>query len=151
MTTVRRPGKVIAPRGQRQVEKITSGEKGKTVTAICAMNAAACYIHPTLILSRVNMNDRLLRGAPPHTLGLTSKSGWVDSNLFKQWFDHFIRFAKPTAKQPHLLLLDGHVSHKSLPLIESARQNDVILVSFPPHTSHALQPLDCVFYCPLMN
>ena len=149
LTAVHRPGKVIARRGQRQVGKITSGEKGKTVTAICAMNAAGCYIPPTLIFPRVNMNDRLLRGAPPHTLGLTSKSGWVDSNLFKKWFDHFTRFAKPTAEQPHLLLLDGHVSHKSLPLIESARQNGVILVCFPPHTTHALQPLDCVFFGPL--
>ena len=149
LTAVHRPGKVIARRGQRQVGKITSGEKGKTVTAICAMNATGSYIPPTLIFPRINMNDRLLCGAPPQTLGLASKSGWVDSVLFKKWFDHFMRFAKATADDPHLLLLDGHVSHKSLPLIESARQNGVILVCFPPHTTHALQPLDCVFFGPL--
>jgi len=146
LTTVHRPGKVIARRGQRQVGKITSGEKGKTITAICAMNATGSYIPPTLIFPRVNMNDRLLYGAPPQTLGLVSKSGWVDSVVFKKWFDHFMRFAKPTPDNHHLLLLDGHVSHKSLPLIESARQNGVILICFPPHTTHALQPLDCVFY-----
>jgi len=28
-------------------------------------------------------------------------------------------------------------------------QNGVILVCFPPHTTHDLQPLDCVFYGPL--
>jgi len=119
------------------------------VTAICAMNATGSYIPPTLIFPRVNMTDRLLYGAPPQTLGLASKNGWVDSIVFQKWFDHFLRFAKPTTDSPHLLLLDGHVSHKSLPLIESARQNGVILVCFPPHTTHALQPLDCVFYGPL--
>lgn len=118
LTSVHRPGKVIARRGQRQVGKITSGEKGKTVTAICAVNATGSYIPPTLIFPRVNMTDRLLYGAPPQTLGLASKSGWVDSIVFQKWFDHFLRFAKPTTDSSHLLLLDGHVSHKSLPLIE---------------------------------
>jgi len=47
------------------------------------------------------------------------------------------------------MLLDGHVSDKSLALIDATRQKCVIMISFPPHTTHALQPLDVVFYGPL--
>jgi len=36
-----------------------------------------------------------------------------------------------------------------LELIDSARQHGVILLSFPPHTTHILQPLDAVFFGPL--
>jgi hypothetical protein len=45
--------------------------------------------------------------------------------------------------------MDGHQSHKSLKVIEFARQNFVTLVTIPPHTSHRLQPLDLTFFGPL--
>jgi hypothetical protein len=147
--TVHRPSKVIAKKGQRQIGKITSGERSRTITAVCAFNATGTYVPPMLVYPRVNMNDRLLYGAPPQTIGAASKSGWIDTVLFQKWFDHFVRIAKPTVADPHLLFLDGHISHKSLPLIDSARKNGVTLICFPPHTTHALQPLDCVFYGPL--
>ena len=65
LTSVHRPVKVTARTGQRHVGKITSGEKGKMVTAICAMNATGSYIPPTLILrsqgsNNSNMKTRLL-------------------------------------------------------------------------------------------
>lgn len=56
---------------------------------------------------------------------------------------------KPT-DDPVLLLLDGHSTHtKNLPLIEKARQSRVIILSFPPHCTHRLQPLDVSFMGPL--
>lgn len=149
LVNVHRPSKIIGKKGQRQVGKITSGEKGKTITAVCAFNATGAYMAPMLIFPRVNMNDRLLRGAPAGTIGAASKSGWIDSALFQKWFQHFVRNVKPSVDNPHLLLLDGHVSHKSLSLIQMARSQGVTLICFPPHTTHALQPLDCVFFGPL--
>ena len=41
-----------------------------------------------------------------------------------------------------LVLYDGHKIHVSLPLIEWAKQNYIILFILPPHCSHLLQPLD---------
>jgi hypothetical protein len=43
----------------------------------------------------------------------------------------------------HLLLLDGHESNWNLEMVEFARQYNVIILQFPLHTSHILQPLDC--------
>ena len=102
-----------------------------------------------LIFPRVKMNQRLIREAPLGTIGAASKSGWIDSSLFLQWFEHFVKRVKPSTDDLHLILLDGHISHKSLPLIEAARSHGVTLLCFPPHTTHALQPLDCVFFGPL--
>ena len=113
LTTVHRPGKIIARKGQRQVGKITSGEKGRTITAVCAFNPVGVYVPPMLVFPRARMAERLLSGAPPGTIGATSKSGWIDSSLFMQWFEHFVKFANPSVDQPHLILLDGHVSHAS--------------------------------------
>lgn len=41
-----------------------------------------------------------------------------------------------------LLLLDHHHSHLSVAAINFCRSHGVVLLSFPPHYSHHLQPLD---------
>ena len=43
----------------------------------------------------------------------------------------------------------GHDSHSFVGLIESALQNDIILVELPAHTSHWLQPCDPTVFGPL--
>ena len=49
----------------------------------------------------------------------------------------------------HLLLLDGHSSHtKNLDAINLARENGTIMMCFPAHTTHRLQPLDVAFLKP---
>jgi len=149
LVTVHRPSKILASKGQKQVGKITSAERGKLITAVCAFNAAGTYVAPMLIFPRVYFNDRLLHGAPPQTVGVTSKSGWIDQGLFAKWLEHFIHMVKPSVEDPHVLLLDGHVSHKSLEVVDLCRQNGITLLCFPPHTTHVLQPLDRVFYGPL--
>ena len=51
-----------------------------------------------------------------------------------------------------VLLVDGHKSHTmSLETLEYAKASDIELVSFPSHTTHALQPMDRVFYKPLKD
>ena len=52
ITNVQKPTKIIASKGAREVGKMTSGEKGKTVTAVCAMNASGTYLPPMLIFPR---------------------------------------------------------------------------------------------------
>lgn len=45
--------------------------------------------------------------------------------------------------------MDNHESQKYLQALEFASKNHVIFVSFPPHTTHRLQPLDMCVYGPL--
>lgn len=61
---------------------------------------------------------------------------------------HFVNHAKPSSQHPVLLLLDNHHSHISLDVINYAKDNHITLLSFPPHCSHQLQPLDKAVYGP---
>ena len=71
----------------------------------------------------------------------------MDSKLFLKWFQRiFVPHARPTAENSVLLLLDGHASHCSPALIESARESNVILLALAPHTTHICQPLDVAVY-----
>jgi hypothetical protein len=73
-------------------------------------------------------------------------SSWSNSEKFTEFLDHFIHHVKLTEDKKVLFLMDSHKSHMSISAITKARENGIMLLTFPPHTSHKLQPLDrCVF------
>lgn len=47
--------------------------------------------------------------------------------------------------------LDGHSSHYNLNIVEMARENDVIIFTLVPHTTHEMQSLDTAVFGPLIN
>lgn len=151
LTTVPKShSKVIAMKGRRQVGTLSSGERGQLVTSVLSFSAAGNYVPPFLIFPRVRMKAELLDGTPAETAAACHPSGWMQSNIFVEWLQHFIQHVKPTVEDPVLLLLDGHSTHtKNIPLIDLARKNGIILLCFPPHCTHRLQPLDVSFMAPL--
>lgn len=146
ITTVQKPLRIIATKGQRQISKMTSGERGTTVTIICAMSAAGNYIPPMLIFPRKRMAAGLMHGAPAGSIAAVSSSGWTDGELFIQWLKHFAHTTNCSKTAPQLLILDGHHSHKTLAAVEFCRANGITLVTLPPHCTHKLQPLDRTFF-----
>lgn len=38
-----------------------------------------------------------MKGAPPGSIGKVLPSGWIQSNLFTEWFKHFIEKTNPFA------------------------------------------------------
>lgn len=144
LTTVpKRQSRIIALKGRKQVGLASSAERGQLTTAVLCVSASGNYVPPLLIFPRIRMKAELLDGAPPGTVAVCHPSGWIQSEIFVEWLNHFISAVKPKKQNPVLLLLDGHSTHtKNLPLIEKARDNGVIILSFPPHCTHRLQPLD---------
>ena len=74
----------------------------------------------------------------------TEQNGESGLNFMK----HFVSYVKPTPDDKILLLLDNHQSHINLEVIDYAKKNGVVMLSFPPHCSHKLQPLDRTVYGP---
>jgi hypothetical protein len=149
ITTVQNPGKVVAKRGCKQVGRVVSAEKGVTTTVVCAMNAAGNFVPPMMIFKRKLMCDRLMKGTPAGAIGVASENGWIDRDIFVKYLGHFAKQVNPSATNKILIVLDGHVSHKSLEAIDFARQHNITLITLPPHTSHKMQPLDVTFFGPL--
>ena len=71
-----------------------------------------------------------------------------DVRKFSKFLKHFVFHVWSTHEKKVLLILDNHQSHISLDAIDYARENGVVLLSFPPHCSHKLQPLDRTVYGP---
>lgn len=96
------------------------------------------------------MKPELLDHAPPGTVAECNARGWMTNEIFYKWFQKFVQFSGATPSNKVLLLLDGHVSHtQNLDVIDFARQNGVVIICFPPHCTHKLQPADVTFMKPL--
>lgn len=147
LSTVQKPQKILARKGKHQVGAITSGERGTNTTVIWALQGS---LSRQCSFSRVRFKNELAARAPPGTQFACSESGWITSEIFVQWFNHFIHTTKPTKEEKVLLLLDGHTTHtKNTAAINLAIDNGIIMLSLPAHTTHRLQPLDVAFFKPL--
>ncbi|KAI5719329.1 hypothetical protein M8J76_008679 [Diaphorina citri] len=88
-------------------------------------------------------------GAPIGTLGLANKTGWMTTELFTEVMKHYIKHSNSSVDNPSLLLFDNHESHLSAAAINLAKENGVYILTFPPHCTNKLQPLDVGLYKPL--
>lgn len=145
-STVQQPSKIVAPKGIKQLGSTTSAERGQLVTIICAINATGTYLPPMLIFPRVHFKDNMVIGAPPGTLGSATPSGWSNEDQWLKFIKHFIEHTNASKDHPVLLLIDNSETHNSVEAIELASDNGIKIITFPPHTTNHLQPLDlCVF------
>ncbi|XP_064639539.1 uncharacterized protein LOC135495059 [Lineus longissimus] len=149
ITTVQSVPKIIAEKGTKQVGQITAQERGTLVTVCCCVNAVGQALPPAMIFPRVNYKEYMVEGAPASTLGLATPTRWMNSKLFPQVLRHSIKHMGCSKEKPALLLVDNHDSHCSLEVVDLARENCLTIVTFPPHCSHKLQPLDISVYGPL--
>lgn len=60
--TAHKPRKIISKKGQKQVSKVTSAERGATVTVCCTANASGNSVPPFFIFPRQNIQDYMTLG-----------------------------------------------------------------------------------------
>lgn len=135
-----KPLKVVDSKGAKHPSYVTGDTKSQ-ITVLACVCAGGSAIPPCIVFDRKSLNPELAINEVPGTFyGLSSK-GWMDSELFNEWFiRHFLAYAPPI--RPLLLLLDGHSSHYCPEFIRIAAAQKVLVFVLPPHTTHLTQPLD---------
>lgn len=151
VTTVQKPSKIVSTKGTKQVGAVTSAERGTLITLCLAVNAIGNTVPPMFLFPRKRFKPYFMARAPVGSIGEANGSGWMDTDTFFIFMKHFARYTKPSPENKILLVLDNHVSHLGLQTIDFCRQTGIVLLSFPPHTSHKLQPLDRSVYGPLKS
>ncbi|KAH9643097.1 hypothetical protein HF086_008813 [Spodoptera exigua] len=61
---------------------------------------------------------------------------------------HIQKKSSCSKDNPILLLVDNHESHVTIEAVNYARDNGIVYLSFPPYTTHRLQPLDIGVFGP---
>ena len=132
--------KVVSQKGTKHPIYLTSDCRSQ-VTVLACTSASGFCLQPFVIFDHKTLNPEFTVGEVPDTIyGLSSK-GWIDKELFSNWFfHHFLLYTPPS--RPLLLLMDCHSSHYCPEVIRAAAANKVILFVLPPNTTHLTQPLD---------
>ena len=147
----KKSAKIFAKKGEKRVGAPTSAERGKNITIVCCFSAAGDYIPPMIIYPRLRMAAHLQRDGPIRTSYQCSQNGWINEDLFLIWLNHFQTKVKSSIEDPVLLICVNRQSHISLEAFQFWKENHIVMVSLPPHTSNRLQPLDLTFFGPLKS
>ena len=79
-----------------------------------------------------------------------SDKGYVTDKLAIEWLHAFDIAAKERSQgQPRFLLMYGHRTHYSLNMIRYVVENNIIMMAYPRHSTHLLQPVDVCLFSPL--
>lgn len=130
------------------MSQAVTAERGSLITLVGIINAAGNHVPPVYIYPRARYNERFLINSVTGSVAFNSKSGWINAEIFVNVLRHIKNFTNCTIENPILLLMDNHISHCSIESIMYGRQNGIIMLSFPPHTSHKMQPLDVSIFGP---
>ena len=80
-----------------------------------------------------------------------SQSGWTNDNLGIAWLQQVFNPAtqRKARRNYRLLILDGHGSHVTTRFLNYCDDNRILVLVYPPHATHTLQPLDISCFKPL--
>ena len=80
---------------KKEMASLTSAERGNLITVVICMNATGIYVPPLIMFQRKNMKEELLEGAPVGSILACHSGGWIQTDIFTKWFNHFVYFIKP--------------------------------------------------------
>ena len=126
--------------------------KGKSMyTVLMCASADRTSLGPLVVYKGKNIYNTWTENGPQNAFYACTESGWMEHTVFKKWFTTvFIKHINENnIQRPAVLMYDGHGSHLTYQTVISAMENHVIIIALPPHTTHALQPLDVGLFKPL--
>ena len=102
------------------------------------------YIYPGAAFTFGKFSEKL-NGDVGHA---HTRNGWTDRYVSYKWMvDHFLVHAPPSAPgRKRLLLMDNHNSQNTKDFQKACHDDDVLLMWYPSHLTHLLQPLDVAVF-----
>ena len=97
MPLTHKPPKVVAQIGQKHPYSVTSGDKSQITVLACA-SASGYSIPPMVVYDRKSLQPDMTVGEMPGTFYGLSESGWMNGELFEEWFMHHFLVHAPPAR-----------------------------------------------------
>lgn len=97
------------------------------------------------------MKEQFMYGAVTGAIGFAGQSGWMTANIFVKVLQHIQKYTSCNTENKILIIMDNHETHISLEAILYSRANGIVLLSFPPHCTHQMQPLDKAIFGPFKS
>ncbi len=140
---------------RKNICTVTVSAKEPHISGVFCYNAAGFKLKPMIILPGLKKlpSELTLFNA----FFTSQKSGWMTNKLFISFCIYFVccineyRLTLPKNIQNDriILLVDNHPSRCNSYAIEFLARHNIDLLTFPPHTTHVIQPFDVCVAGPL--
>ncbi|KAK9753014.1 CENP-B N-terminal DNA-binding domain [Popillia japonica] len=144
-------GKVLGPKGYKNLYSIKVGNEKENITVLIIFNARGNIGDPLVVFPYIRPPRAVIENMPSNCILGKSEKGWMTGEVFFEYiangFDTWL--TEQNIKRPIILFVDGHKSHLTLPLSTWCHENHIILYALPPNTTHILQPADVSVFMPL--
>lgn len=144
-------GKVLGPRGYKNLYQIKLSNEKENITVLLTFNANGDVCPPCVVFPYIRPPKAVVNSMPQEWCLGRSDTGWMRGDVFFEYvtndFNNWI--VRNNITKPVLLLVDGHKSHMSLMLSTMCEDLQIILYALPPNTTHILQPADVSVFAPL--
>ncbi|XP_061108869.1 uncharacterized protein LOC133135689 [Conger conger] len=141
ITTGQAPEEMASTEDGEQTEGAAMGSRGALVTMAVAVNALGNSVPPHLVFPTKTFYRHFIRDAPTGSIGSANGCGRMQEAEFLVFLHHFVKHTRASVSGKVLLLLDNNSTHMSAEAMDYCDANGVVLLAFPPHCSHKLQPL----------
>ena len=136
---------------------MSASEKGETSTALAFISAAGMSTKP-LVIHKGGKVQKAWKNDKPQSYSLGfSENGWITKRLFYQYGKEFMQMLKNQGlmedeNKQHLLLMDSYNSHTfNYQFLKLMNDNKIVVLAFPSHTTHVMQPLNDVPFAQLKS
>lgn len=145
-------GMVVTSSERRSNAKLVQPGNRQWVTVIQGVNSLGWCVPPLIVVAgKYHLSTWYEETPLPKDWAIaTTENGWTTNEIGLEWIRHFEKYTRPrTIGRYRLLVLDGHESHRSMDFELYCKDNNIITLCMPPHSSHILQPLDVGCFGPL--
>jgi hypothetical protein len=143
---------------QRRYKQPSHDANREWVTVIGTICADGTYLPPAVIYPAASKKVQAswVHDIDPETHDIrfsVSPSGWTNDDLGVAWLQQVFEPATQgkARRKYRLLILDGHGSHVTRQFINYCDLHRILVLVYPPHATHTLQPLDVSCFKPLSS
>ena len=140
--------KAFFQKGVKYAERVINSTKSCTSIMYCG-SADGKMLPLYVVYKAQNIYEGWCTGGPKGTRYNSSKSGWFDSFIFVDWFEHTALPVLRRQTGTKMLIGDNLASHISESVIQQCLKHDIRFVCLPPNSTDKLQPLDVGYFAPL--
>jgi hypothetical protein len=131
---------VTSSEARGKVKMVQPGNR-EWVTVIQGVNSYGWAMPPFIVVAGKHHLASWYRDSPlPSNWVVTlSENGWTTNEIGLNWVKHFDKHSRGRTKGTYrLLVLDGHNSHHSMEFETYCKENNIVTLCMPAHSSHLL-------------
>ncbi|XP_044597282.1 uncharacterized protein LOC123273870 [Cotesia glomerata] len=151
MSLCPKTGKVLGPKGEKNLYRIATGIEKQSISVLCSFSADGNSFDPMIIYAYKKMPLDIANSLPKGFAIGRSDTGWINSANFYEYIANVLypRLIERGTKFPVLILCDGHKLHINMDLHRFCVDKQIILYCLVPNSTHILQPCDIGIFYPL--